>query len=90
MRALLRRLPLYAIVVLAAILAAQPVLHHHALDVESAGAPCSVCAFGADCAVAAPSLCAPEIVAQQRFETVDADVENAAPRRSPARAPPSA
>jgi len=54
----MRRSGLIVALVLAVLLTAQPLLHNHSLT-EKVATPCSVCAFGADRAAAAPSVSAP-------------------------------
>lgn len=95
MAAMSKRVHLIAVVV-ALLVAAQPLLHTHPLDGDnparsSAAAPCAVCATGTGrLPVAAPSVAAPLTVLYTVDGTLPAAVAapSAAPRSS--RAPPAA
>jgi hypothetical protein len=85
------------VVLLAALFAAEPILHTHPLtpraDANNPGAPgsaCAVCATGVDrLAAVAPSLAAPTVSAIEIAVVAIPTVSIAAPLTLPSRAPPA-
>jgi hypothetical protein len=90
MRRLMRTLKFFVLLLLAVLVTAQPVVHHHALTSEGTAPPCSVCAFGAHAAVHAPAIAEPLAVAHDYVTVLESTDSLAAPRSVSSRAPPAA
>ena len=87
---MLRRSSIF-VVVFAAILVVEPLLHNHSLEGKAESSVCAICVAGtAKLPVVVPSVAAPTVVAYtiQRLRVRIASVETPMPRAS--RAPPAA
>jgi hypothetical protein len=86
----MKRLPLFALLLLAAIIAAEPLLHEHPLQQTREAIVCAACAAGSgQVAIHHPIVAAPNFVAYRLVATLLAGHSFESPLPLPARAPPA-